>query len=264
MSLSKPFHRCFRSQVPARNSNYNDWVYITDSEFAVCPEYYCRAFFLLQNEIRGLFEYIEPADINCVTYSYKIHQLLIRTCVELENNFKAILRENIYTPINRKTGKPRVEDDWNINDYKKINKSHHLSSYSVEYPIWIGEQYRSRNPFEGWKVGESLPWYMAYNSTKHNRAVNFKDANFNNLLDAFAGLFIVLTSQFNFYSFLPGPTLSSVNVEGYYKFKGDYGIGNYLLIEKPNDWTNDESYEFEWEILKNEKDKFDKFDYNSI
>lgn len=263
MSCSKPFHRCYRKQVPGFNSGYNDWVYVTDSEYAVSPEYYCRAFFLLQNEIEKLFEYIEPADINGVTYSYKIHQLLIRICIEVENNFKAILRENIYLPIDNK-GRPRLEDSWTINDYRKINKSHHLSSYSVEFPIWRGNDHRIRKPFENWKGDEGLPWYQAYNSTKHNRSVNFEVASFNNLLDAFAGLFIVLTSQFNFYSFQPGPTLSTVNVDSYYKFNGEYGIGNYLLVDKPDDWADDEQYQFDWEEIRNMPDRFAKIDFNSI
>lgn len=261
MSFPKPFHRCVRKQVPRPNSNYNEWIYVTDSEYAICPEYYCRAFFLLQDEIRALFEFIEPADLNCVVYSYKIHQLLIRICIEVENNFKAILQENNYTPMDSK-GRPRLEDKWNINDYKIINKSHHLSSYSVEFPIWIGDKYRIRKPFEEWKNKGLLTWYNAYNQTKHNRSNNFSLANFNNLLDAYAGLFVVLTSQFGAYSFQPGPTILSFGGASY--FKGEYGIGNYLLVDKPNDWTDDERYEFDWEKIRNDPDRFSKIDFNNI
>jgi hypothetical protein len=217
---------------------------------------------MLQNEIRDLFEFIEPADINCDTYSYKIHQLLLRVCIEIENNFKAIMRENIYTPTSKKSGKPRLEDKWTINDYLKINNSHHLSSYSVVFPTWTGEQHKTRRPFKAWGDGDSLSWYNAYNKSKHDRSNNFMLANFNNLLDAYAGLFVVITSQFGTYSFQPGPTILSFGGDSFYN--GEFGIGDYLILGSRGDWTDNESYEFDWTILKNEKVRFEKFDYNNI
>jgi hypothetical protein len=51
----------------------------------------------------------------------------MRICIEVEANFKAILNENIYS---------KDEKDWNMDDYKKINITHHLSSYKVTLPIW--------------------------------------------------------------------------------------------------------------------------------
>ena len=40
--------------------------------------------------MEDLFSYVEPADNNKKTFSYKIQQLFIRVCIELEANFKAI------------------------------------------------------------------------------------------------------------------------------------------------------------------------------
>jgi hypothetical protein len=54
--------------------------------------------------------YVEPADKNLECYSYRIHALLLRACIELEANCKAILKENGYS----KGG------NWKIDDYKKI------------------------------------------------------------------------------------------------------------------------------------------------
>jgi hypothetical protein len=55
-----------------------------------------------------------------------------------------------------------------INDYKKIEESHRLSAFQVKIPIWHGSN-DIRTPFASWASGGSLPWYKAYNDTKHDR-----------------------------------------------------------------------------------------------
>lgn len=123
MSYGKPFHRNYRPVINGPNSNYSDWAYIIDKEYSCHPDYYTRAFALIQEDIINLFKYVELADINCSTYSFIIHELLMRTCIEVEANFKAILKENIFTPFYKsgdKVGLSRPENKWNINDYKKL------------------------------------------------------------------------------------------------------------------------------------------------
>ena len=73
MSFDKPFHRNFRPVKKGHNSGYSDWAYIVDRHYSDHPEHYTRAFAILQKDIIGLFEYIEPSDINLVTYSFRIH-----------------------------------------------------------------------------------------------------------------------------------------------------------------------------------------------
>ena len=74
----------------------------------------------MQNDLVRLFEFIEPADENLSTYSYRTHELLIRSCIEAEANFKAILKE-------RSTFTPFAE--WKSSDkltwYHAYNKSKH-------------------------------------------------------------------------------------------------------------------------------------------
>ena len=134
MSLTKPFHRNFRGFIPGPNSGYSQWAFIVDRQYAKSPEHYVRAYLLIQNDLQRLFEFIEPSDKNLQTYSYRIHELFMRTCIEIEANFKAILLENVFNPVDRH-GSPRPEKSWNINDYKKVNTTHHLSSYKIHVPI---------------------------------------------------------------------------------------------------------------------------------
>jgi hypothetical protein len=244
MPIAKPFHRIYRELVKRSNSGYSSWAFIVDKDYAKTPHHYTRAFLILQEDIKNLFEYVEPSDINLSTFSYRIHELLMRTCIEVEANFKAILRENIYTPVYKggsKVGQKRTEEYWNINDYSKVNKTHHLADYFAEYPFWRGFKNRFQ-PFANWNSGLSLSWYQAYNDTKHDKNEKFELANLENLLTAFSGLFVLLSSQFNCQSFGTGSTLLSLDTDSY--FEGTFGIGEYLKLEFPQNWTEEEKYDF--------------------
>jgi hypothetical protein len=264
MAISKPYHRNYRKLKEAPNSGYSSWAYIVDHDYAEHPEHYTRAFSAIQQDILSLFDSIEPSDINCVTYSFRIHSLLMRTCIELEANFKAILKENIYNPVIKKgpnAGAPRLDNTWTINDFKVVNKTHHLDDYRVELPFWSGGG-KERRPFEVWKRNESLSWYKAYNECKHDRLKNFPKANLDNLINAYCGLFILLSSQFRTEDFSPGSISLSVGSVGYYK--GDFGIGGFLMITFPENWTEDEIYDFNWSELSEEQDRFQKIDYDLL
>jgi hypothetical protein len=139
--LSKPFRRTFRP------NDVNYFGYITDERCANSLHQYVRAFEILQKDMLELFDYVEPADANSQCYSYRIHELHTRACIEVEANCKAILSENSY---------PRNIDDLKMTDYKKLQQTHHLSAYEV----------------------------------------NFEKSNLRNMVDTMCGLVAVLASQF--------------------------------------------------------------------
>lgn len=67
----------------------------------------------------------------------------MRVCIEIEANFKAILRENNFTPFYQnweRNGQPRDESKWKLSDYKKVNKTHFLSGYSVNFQYGIEKE----------------------------------------------------------------------------------------------------------------------------
>ncbi len=222
-----------------------------DPRFAESPEHYVRAFLIILKDLQELFDYVEPADKNLACYSYRIHGLLLRACVEVEANCKAILKENGY---NR-------SGDWNMDDYKKIVKTHLLSSYEITVPNWTGTK-RNRSPFSNWSSGGSLPWYQAYNTTKHDRHLEFEEATFEHLIDACCGLLVLLSAQFETNDFSPGPTLLAL--EGYEDDGMESGIGGYFRVRFPADLPADLRYDFDWRELKNEPDPFQTIDYSSI
>lgn len=264
MTIKKPFHRNYRKIKKGANSEYSDWAYIVDHDYAKDPEHYTRAFSIIQSDLLKLFEFIEPSYKNKSTYSFRIHELLIRTCIEIEANFKAILHENKFTPEFKrgsKEGELRPDNKWNINDFKLVNKTHHLDDYSVEFPFWKGKD-NVRKPFLEWKDKPTLTWYDDYNQSKHNRLDKFQVAKFENLILAFSGLFVLLSSQFKTESFSTGGQSLGISTASYYK--GEFGLGGFLMIKFPNDWKEEEMYDFDWSTLESKQNRFDKIDYNKM
>lgn len=256
MSINRPFRRTCRQFTDNSYSEGGRWQYMLHPKYAQSPSHYIRAFLLLLKDLQELFDFIEPADNNLDCYSYRIHALLLRACIEVEANCKAILRENGYSKKNKKG-----EDiDLNMSDYRKINTTHRLSSYQIKVPYWNGIQ-NLRTPFSFWANGDPLPWYEAYNATKHDRYSEFKEATFNHLLDACCGVLVILSAQFETNSFSPGDIVLALegSSDGF-----ESGIGDYFRVKFPDDWPQEMRYEFEWQNLKNEIDPFMTIDYSKI
>jgi len=252
MTVKKPFRRTCR---PFKNGKYFG-NYFYHEKYARDPQHYIRAYLLLQNDLENLFSYVEPADQNLKTYSHRIQQLLMRCCVEVEANLTAILSENNYTK--------RKMNDWTMADYKSVDFSHRLSSYKVRLPGWNGKE-NIYQPFEPWKNQEKLPWYDAYNKSKHDRHNNFSKAKFKALLASMCGLTALITAQFFDIDFKPGKIGLAIAFEGYDSDDGMISaIGNMFRVGLPDDWLEEERYDFDWNELWSLDDPFDEFDYSSL
>jgi hypothetical protein len=246
MTITKPYKRTCRQFLDGDYQPHGNHDFIRDPRFAQAPEQHVRALLLIQKDIRDLFDYVEPVDENERCYSYRIHELLMRSCIEVESNCKAILSENGYM----RSG------DWNRGDYRKLNATHRLSSFKVKLPVWHGNN-AVRTPFAPWgspSAGD-LPWYDAYNAAKHDRHKQFKEANFGNLIDAVAGLVTLLSSQFCNHDF-EGPYVAQF-VDATYPGDGfDTAVGKYFRVKYPDDWPINERYDFKWEKIKSDPDSF--------
>lgn len=250
MSVIRPYRRTCRQFIDGHYMEGGRWEYMVHPKFAQSPEHYVRAFLILLKDLQELFDFVEPSDRNLACYSYRIHALLLRACVEVEANCKAILKENGYS----RSG------DWDMRDYKKIEKTHLLSSYEVRVPNWTGVS-ATRSPFSAWSAGRLLPWYQAYNTTKHDRHSEFEKATFEHLIDASCGLLVLLSAQFASNDFSPGPTLIAMEgpADGW-----ESGIGGYFRVRFPGNWPTELRYDFDWSKLKTDLDPFQTIDYSTI
>lgn len=240
--IPKPYKRTSR---PMENGDYGGGDYQRHPEFANSARQFIRAFEIIQKDLMEVFDYVEPSELNKPCYSYRIHELHTRACIEVEANCTAILSENGYA----KAG------NWNMEDYKKLEVTHHLSSYEVRLPIWHGAG-QIRTPFGPWKNATPLPWYQAYNQTKHSRHANFHLSNFNVLVDSVCGLVAMLASQFHLDDFGQNFIYAGGPGDGF-----QYAIGGYFLIRFPNDWSAEQRYSFNWQQLRNDPSPIQTLQY---
>jgi hypothetical protein len=253
MSIPRPFKRTCRQLTDGSYSHNGHWQYLLHKDFVTDPQHYIRAFLILQKDLIHLFEYLEPCDQNLPAISFRIHELLMRACIEIEANFTAILKENIFSKKGNLT----------IKDYQIIDHSHRLSAYEAALPLWLGNR-RTRHPFAAWQSGGTLTWYQAYNKSKHDRHGNFSKATFDHLLDAMGALVILLSAQFHDEEYSPNDKGLSI---GYAYDTGDKmetGVGGYFRIKFPKDWPLEERYGFDWQQLKIEADPIAQFDYDQL
>ncbi|MEQ1783215.1 MAG: hypothetical protein ABMA14_17815 [Hyphomonadaceae bacterium] len=248
MTVTRPYRRTFRQHVNGSYTEGGKGRYVRHPKYGDAPKQYVRAYLLIQKDLQELFDYIEPADENLMTYSYRTHELLIRTCVEVEANCKAILLENGYA----KAG------DWRMPDYRLLNTTHRLSSYKIRVPHWHGIQHTCA-PFGAWDRADSLNWYSAYNAVKHDRHNEFAKANFANLLNAVSGLVALLAAQFGSEDFSPSSNI--VITEDDYREGFEDSIGGFFQVRYPDDWPADQRYEFNWQNLENEPDPFQSLSF---
>jgi len=230
-------------------------------DYSKIPHHYIRCYLIIQQNLIDLFQFIEPCNQNLNSISIKIHELLVRTCIEIEANFTSILHENSYSTSKNMNMK---------NDYSLIDYTHKLSSYKVKLPLWTGEK-SIRIPFHNWhdKSNEnwhSLNWYNIYNKSKHERYSQFHNANFDILLDAVCALVVLLSSQFLDETFSTGGYSLVVDETSSYNYDPNFKstIGDYFTVKFPNDWSEDDKYDFDWNELKKTDSPIRKIDYNTI
>lgn len=244
MGFKLPFYRNCRCFMDNQYTEGGRGRYIRDPRYATDPQHYIRAFMLIQKDLLTLFDYVEPSDNNLKTHSHRIVELLFRTCVEVEANFKAILYDNGY----------KSDRDLNMKDYRKLETTHLLSSYLIKLPCWRGK-FDCFTPFASFAEDKSPQWYKAYNDVKHDRSKHFMHASFGNLVESVCGLVALLSSQFHCEDFsLIDYFVSEAGIgDGY-----ESAIGSYFWVKFPVGWNDSEKYDFIWPQMDEKKRKFKK------
>lgn len=139
---------------------------------------------LLARRLAEIFQTVHPARGNMPAYGNDIRNLLILAAMEVEAQWKGILRANGVT--GEKT-----------TDYVALLAVMKLDAYRVslaEFP-WV----ESIVPFENWDTSaptKSLDWYNAYNATKHDREASFGEATLERAIAAVCANVALLAAQY--------------------------------------------------------------------
>jgi len=162
-----------------------------------------QALLLLVQRLDELLHFVEPAPNTLSTYSHKARELLILACTEVENYWKQYLQQAGETPH---------RNEFTTNDYVKLKVPLFLDEIEVSLPRYPAVP--PFRPFLDWSNKPSptktLPWYDAYNKTKHDRKAHFSEATLLNCLHAVAANIALFSVRFGpFYLFHGAGTLAA-------------------------------------------------------
>jgi hypothetical protein len=141
---------------------------------------------LLLSKMEAIFETIEPSSHNLDAHGHRVRELLLIACMEVEASWASVLRANGY-----------INDRMTTKDYVKLLNPMILDSYRVGLTSY--HDFTAFAPFEGWQSDnstQSLPWYDAYNKTKHNREDHLSAATLRNAVYAVGAAVVMFYAQF--------------------------------------------------------------------
>jgi hypothetical protein len=142
----------------------------------------------LLTRMRAIFHVVEPARVQAGVFGHELRQLLILACNEVESAWQAVLEHNEYSSKSR----------WTTDDYVQLLEPLKLAEYTLELTLY--PSYGDVRPFLAWtRIGgatKSLPWYAAYNLTKHNRERALCVASLDHVISAIAAAVIMIEAQF--------------------------------------------------------------------
>jgi len=138
-------------------------------------------FLCLEEDIVRLSRWIEFAEANFGCYSIEIARLLMAACAEVDVVAKLVCKS--IDPKSKANG---------IGEYQET-----IVAAFPSLPLGTASIPRHGirlRPWENWDRPKSSPgWWTAYNKVKHHRTEHFPKASLQHLLNATAGLLILLT-----------------------------------------------------------------------
>ena len=155
---------------------------------------------LLFHKLTDALTVIEPVPPHADAYGHEVRELLIAACTEFEAACSSVLRANSY-----------AAGRWTTQDYVKLKGPLLLDEYEVGLPLH--PHWPAMRPFDGWSAHapgptQTLPWYHAYNQTKHDREQNFQHGTLAHAINAMAAVFVMMAARFGPHAFGHLPLMS--------------------------------------------------------
>lgn len=178
-------------------SDTNQALKVTDAERLASDQ----ALHILMEKLHDLFRYVEPVGSGLAAYGHRTRELLILAATEVENYWKRYAALGGIHPAGKKL---------TTSDYVRLRAPLYLEDYEIRlhgYP-----EVGPIRPFLGWASEaptQSLPWYHAYNQTKHDRDAHFAEASVFRCIEAVAACIVLFAVRFSPFSLIEGRSISS-------------------------------------------------------
>lgn len=170
------YPRIGRGPWPYQGTPYNNVIVSAQQQLS-----------LLYDDLRAVFSFIHPDAHHDGVFGHRIRNLLLLASTEFEAQCVGILEANNVAPQGR---------HFNTNDYVNLKTALLLDQYSLGLAMF--PDYPPLEPLAGWTAANpttSLPWYDAYNKTKHNRESEFHHASLSNAINAVAACACIFYAQ---------------------------------------------------------------------
>lgn len=151
---------------------------------------------LILERLNELLLYVDPNPSTLSTYGHKQRELLLLAATEVESHWRWFL--------NHYGAKPNGQG-FSTNDYVKLAPALFLADFDVTIPRYPAV--RALSPFVGWnpqRPTKSLPWYDAYNETKHDRVGGLSRASVEMCLLTVAANLVLFISRFGYQTLFNG------------------------------------------------------------
>ena len=150
---------------------------LADRENFVHPHW--EYFLALEADLMTCARFVEPATENFDTYSLEFARLLLSCSSEIDVVAKMLCGElDSATSVG------------NINQYRELITQHRPRF--AEFEINVPRFGLSFTPWHDWSSSVNPAWWRSYNNVKHERNVNFQQANLKNTLEAMCALLAML------------------------------------------------------------------------
>lgn len=176
----------------------NEALGVTDTERLSAEQ----ALQLLIERLYDLFLYVEPTPQGLQSFGHKSRELLILAATEVENYWQRHARDAGMVATRGRS--------LNTTDYVKLKQPLFLADYQVTLKPYASVA--PIRPFAAWEAQtptQSLPWYNAYNKTKHDRELHFHEASLERCLEAVCAAIVLFSVRFGPFSLVEGSSITS-------------------------------------------------------
>jgi hypothetical protein len=150
----------------------------------------------LEEDVLRVTRFVEFSQENLETHSVEFVRLLLAIGSEVDVACKALIAT--YQP----KAKPQTIDQY---------RSHLLRQYPeiVDSVVECPRYDLKFQPWKDWENKKSPSWWRAYNNVKHSRILNFRQANLDNVLNALAGLGVIMKFFGQHLGVMPDPNFEN-------------------------------------------------------
>jgi hypothetical protein len=175
-------HSVWRPGLP-QPKDHSIALVFTDAELSIASQ----ALRLLVARLDEILLFIEPDAKHLAAYGHKSRDLLIAACTEVENYFQHYMR--------LASAKPLRGQYFTVRDYVRLKSRLFLDEFEID--MYAHQVIGRFAPFKNWNTSNAmLPWYDAYNKTKHHRDGAFSKASLINCVHAVGACLVLFSIRF--------------------------------------------------------------------